>query len=64
MLIGVFGQEEKPIVKNQTIVNNSGIIMNRPRFKKGKNMCDYNIYKKNHLITSKDAVYVFDLGHL
>ena len=45
------------------MVNNHGIIIHKLGYKKGKRH-DYDIYKKNHPITPKQVVNVFDLGYL
>jgi hypothetical protein len=46
------------------MVNNHGIIIYKTGYRKGKKH-DYDIYKKNHPVISKQVVNVFDLdGHL
>ena len=45
------------------MVNNQGIIIHKTKHKKGKRH-DYDIYKKNHPVTPKNVVSVFDLGYL
>ena len=45
------------------MVNNRGFIIHKVGHKKGHRH-DYDIYKKNHPVTSKDVVNVFELGHL
>ena len=46
------------------MVNNQGIVIHKLRYKKGR-MHDYDIYKRNHPITPKDVVNIFDLvGYL
>jgi hypothetical protein len=45
------------------VVNNRGYIIHKLRCKKGRRH-DYEIYKKNHPVTSKEVVNVFDLGYL
>ncbi len=45
------------------MVNNHGIIIHKLDYKKGRKH-DYDIYKKNHPITPKQVVNVFDLGYL
>ena len=45
------------------MVNNHGIIIHKTNHKKGKRH-DYDIYKKNHPVTPKQVVSVFDLGYL
>ncbi len=57
------GKEKRHTVKNQLVVNNHGYIVHKLGHKKGRRH-DYNIYKKNHSITPKQVVNVFDLGYL
>ena len=45
------------------MVNNHGFIIHKLRYKKGRRH-DYDIYKKNHPVTPKEVVNVFDLGYL
>ena len=45
------------------MVNNRGFIIHKLGYKKGRRH-DYDIYKKDHPITPKDVVNVFDLGYL
>ncbi len=45
------------------MVNNYGYILHKVAQKKGKRH-DYDIYKKNHPVTPKEVVNVFDLGYL
>jgi hypothetical protein len=45
------------------MVNNPGIIIHKTANKKGCRH-DYDIYKKNHVVTPKEVVNVFDLGYL
>jgi hypothetical protein len=45
------------------MVNNHGIIIHKTANKKGCRH-DYDIYKKNHVVTPKEVVNVFDLGYL
>jgi hypothetical protein len=45
------------------VVNNQGYIIHKLGHKKGRKH-DYDINKKNHPITPKDVVNVFDLGYL
>ena len=45
------------------MVNNRGFIIHKVAHKKGCRH-DYDIYKKNHAITPKEVVNVFDLGYL
>ena len=57
------GKKKKHIVKTQLMVNNRGFIIHKLGHKKGRRH-DYDIYKKNHPITPKKVVNVFDLGYL
>ena len=43
-----------------TVVNDHGVVIHKAGYKKGKRH-DYDIYKKNHPVTSKEVVNVFDL---
>ena len=45
------------------MVNHSGIIIHKTGHKKGHRH-DYGIYRKNHPVTPKQVVSVFDLGYL
>ena len=45
------------------MVNNQGLIIHKTGHKKGHRH-DYDIYKKNHPVTPKRVVSVFDLGYL
>ncbi len=45
------------------MVNNCGIIIHKTGHKKGHRH-DYDIYKKNHPVTPKQVVSVFDLGYI
>ena len=51
------------LVKTHLMVNNHGVVIHKAGYKKGKRH-DYDIYKKNHPVTSKQVVNVFDLGYL
>ena len=52
-------------VKTQLIVNNQGIIIHKTDHKKRKKKWLYiHIYKRNHPVTPKEVVYVFDFGYL
>ena len=53
----------KGIVKTHLMVNNCGIIIHKTNHKKGHRH-DYDVYRKNHLVTPKQVVSVFDLGYL
>ncbi len=57
------GKKKKHTVKMQLMVNNQGIIIHKLGYKKGRKH-DYDIYKKNHPITPKQVLNVFDLGYL
>ena len=57
------GKKKRHTIKTQLMVNNHGIVIHKLRYKKGR-MHDYDIYKKNRLITSKQVLNVFDLGYL
>jgi DDE superfamily endonuclease len=45
------------------MVNNRGYILHKVAHKKGKRH-DYDIYKENHPVISKQVVTIFDLGYL
>ena len=45
------------------MVNNRGYILHKVAHQKGRRY-DYDIYKKNHPVTPKDVLNVFDLGYL
>ena len=57
------GKKKRHTVKNQLVVNNKGHIIHKAKHKKGKRH-DYDVYKKNHPITPKDVLNVYDLGYL
>jgi hypothetical protein len=57
------GKKKRHTVKNQIMVNNRGYILHKIRHKKGRKH-DYDIYKSNHLVTTKEVVTVVDLGYL
>ncbi len=58
------GKKKRYTVKTQLMVNNpDGLIIHKTKYKKGKRH-DYDIYKKNHPITPKEVVNVFDLEYL
>ncbi len=57
------GKKKRHTVKNQLMVNNRGYIPHKVAYKKGRKH-DYNIYKKDHPITPKEVLNVFDLGYL
>ena len=57
------GKKKRHAVKTQLMVNNKGLIIHKTGHKKGRRH-DYDIYKKNHPVTPKDVVSVFDLGYL
>ncbi len=45
------------------MANNHGLIIHKVTHKKGKRH-DYDIYKKNHPVTLKEVVHVYDRGYL
>ena len=57
------GKRKRHTVKTQLMVNNQGLIIHKTGHKKGHRH-DYDIYKKNHPVTPKRVVSVFDLGYL
>jgi hypothetical protein len=57
------GKKKRHTVKTQLMVNNCGIIIHKTGHNKGHRH-DYDIYKKNHPVTPKQVVSVFDLGYL
>ena len=57
------GKKKKHTIKTQLMVNNRGFIIHKVGYKKGRRH-DYDIYKKNHPVTPKQVVNVFDLGYL
>jgi Helix-turn-helix of DDE superfamily endonuclease/DDE superfamily endonuclease len=57
------GKKKRHTIKNQITVNNRGYILHKVGYKKGRKH-DYAIYKKNHPITPKQVITVFDLGYL
>jgi hypothetical protein len=57
------GKKKRHTVKNPIMVNNRGYILHKIRHKKGRKH-DYDIYKSNHLVTTKEVVTVVDLGYL
>jgi hypothetical protein len=57
------GKKKRHTVKTQLMVNNQGIIIHKTDHKKGRRH-DYDIYKRNHPVTPKKVVNVFDLGYL
>jgi hypothetical protein len=54
------GKKKRHTVKNQLMVNNRGYIIHKAVHKKGRKH-DYDIYKRNHLVTPKEVVNVVDL---
>ena len=57
-------KKKRHTVKTQIMmINNHGLIIHKTKHKKGHRH-DYNIYKKNHPVTPKQVVSVFDLGYL
>ncbi len=57
------GKKKKYTVKNQLVVNNKGYVVYKLGHKKGRRH-DYDVYKKNHPITPKDVLNLFDLGYV
>ena len=57
------GKKKRHTVKNNLWLTISGYILHKLGHKKGRRH-DYDIYKKNHPITPKQVVNVFDLGYL
>ncbi len=57
------GKKKKHTIKIQLMVNNSGILIHKTNHKKGRRH-DYDIYKRNHPVSPKEVVNVFDLGYL
>jgi hypothetical protein len=57
------GKKKRHTVKTQLMVNNQGIIIHKTDPKKGRRH-DYDICKRNHPVTPKKVVNVFDLGYL
>ena len=57
------GKKKRHTVKTQLTVNSQGVIVHKTGHKKGKRH-DYDIYKRNHPVTPKQVVSVFDLGYL
>ncbi len=57
------GKKKRHTIKIQLMVNNQGVIIHKTKHKKGRRH-DYDTYKKNHPVTPKQVVSVFDLGYL
>lgn len=57
------GKKKRHAIKTQLMVNNCGFIIHKTGHKKGRRH-DYDIYKVNHPVTSKQVVNVVDLGYL
>ncbi|HEY6536075.1 MAG TPA: transposase family protein [Candidatus Nitrosocosmicus sp.] len=57
------GKKKRHTVKTQLMVNNQGIVIYKLRYEKGRKH-DYDVYKKNHPVTHREVVNVFDLGYL
>ena len=57
------GKKKKHTIKNQIMVNNRGFIIHKVGYRKGRRH-DYDIYKENRPVISKQVVNVFDLGYL
>ena len=58
------GKKKRHTVKNQIMVNNGGFIIHKANHHKKGKKHDYDFYKKNHPVTPKQVVNVFDLGYL
>jgi hypothetical protein len=58
------GKKKNHTVKNQLMVNNRGYILHKANHHKKGRRHDYDFYKKNHPVTPKQVVNVFDLGYL
>ncbi len=57
------GKKKRHTVKTQLMVNIMALSFHKTDHKKGRRH-DYDIYKKNHPVTPKQVVNVFDLGYL
>jgi hypothetical protein len=57
------GKKKRYTVKTQFMVNNRGFIIHKANYKKGRRGMTMT-YKKNHPVTPKEVVNVFDLGYL
>jgi hypothetical protein len=55
------GKKKNHTVKNQLMVNNRGYILHKANHHKKGRRHDYDFYKKNHPVTPKQVVNVFDL---
>ena len=58
------GKKKRHTIKNQLMVNNHGIIIHKLGYKKGRRGMTMTFIKKNHPVTPKQVVNVFDLGYL
>jgi hypothetical protein len=56
-------KKKRYTIKTQLMVNNRSYIIHKAPHKKGHRH-DYDIYKRNHIITPKEVVTVVDLGYL
>src|SRR6185437_9092968 len=57
-------KKKRHTIKTQLMVNNrGGFIIHKLGYKKGQRRHDYDIYKKNHSITTKNVVNIVDLGY-
>jgi hypothetical protein len=56
-------KKKRSTIKTQLMVNNRIYIIHKAPHKKGRRH-DYDIYKRNHIITPKEVVTVVDLGYL
>ena len=58
------GKKKRYTVKNHLMVNNRGYIIHKANHHKKGQRLDYDFYKKDHPVTPKQVVNVFDLGYL
>ncbi|HEY6536092.1 MAG TPA: transposase family protein [Candidatus Nitrosocosmicus sp.] len=56
-------KKKRHTIKTQLMVNNHCIVIHKLRYKKERKH-DYDVYKKNHPITPKEIVNLFDIGYL
>jgi len=56
------GKKKRHTIKIQIMANNHGYIIHKTGNRKGRRH-DYDTYKKNHPLTPKDVVNIFDLGY-
>jgi DDE superfamily endonuclease len=58
------GKKKRHTVKTQLMTNNRGFVIHKANHHKNGKRHDYDVYKKNHPVTPKQVVTVFDLGYL